>query len=275
MRKILASVFVIGVVGATVIGAARSYFSDVEKSTGNILQAGAIDLEIDNTSYYNGVPGHEGIMTFIPETSWEFGEANKAFFAFRDLKPGDLGEDTISLHLTSNPAWVCVDINLTAHDDGTCTEPELEDDNVCIPGNEDLFDGDLAQQLNFVFWRDDGDNVLEVGEQILTHGPASAILTGGVTWPIADSQTGGRLPLEPGTYYIGKAWCFGQLSENRVSQDEINTSGPNTRGPGVVCDGSGVNNAAQTDLLTGDIVFRAVQARHNPVYVCSRPTPTP
>ena len=49
-------------VGAVVIGATGAFFSDTETSTGNTFTAGAIDLGVDNESYYNGA--------FNEETSW-------------------------------------------------------------------------------------------------------------------------------------------------------------------------------------------------------------
>lgn len=38
--------------------------------------------------------------------------------------------------------------------------------------------------------------------------------------------------------------------------------------PGILCDGSLIDNAAQTDILTGDISFFAVQSRNNPNFTC-------
>jgi len=54
MKKILGSVGVLALVGALVLGATGAFFSDTETSTGNTFTAGAIDLGVDNTSYYNG-----------------------------------------------------------------------------------------------------------------------------------------------------------------------------------------------------------------------------
>lgn len=46
--------FVIAAVAAVVIGTTTAYFSNTETSTGNTFTAGAIDLEVDSTAYYNG-----------------------------------------------------------------------------------------------------------------------------------------------------------------------------------------------------------------------------
>ncbi len=268
MKKILKSLLTIAVVASLAVGASQAFFSDTETSSGNTFTAGAIDLKIDNSSWYNGV--------YQNDTSWELSDlTDQLFFDFADLKPGDWGEDTLSLHVNNNDVWACLNISLTANDDNGCSEPELGDDPSCDNVPDDEFDGELAQNLNFIFWVDDGDNVLEEdeydnGNGIMAAGSASEIFDG-VTWSLADSQENnvGGNPGDPlvglVTYYIGKAWCFGALTPAPVPPGGNNTPSVN---PGVVCDGTLVNNAAQTDLLRGDIAFSAVQHRNNPDFVC-------
>ncbi|OGG13816.1 hypothetical protein A2773_05665 [Candidatus Gottesmanbacteria bacterium RIFCSPHIGHO2_01_FULL_39_10] len=267
MTAILKSLFVIALVAGLTVGATSAFFSDEEKSTGNVFTAGAIDLQIDNTSYLNRVL-NQG-------TTWGLSDlTNQLFFNFIDLKPGDEGEDTISLHVNNNDAWACVDIDITKNDDVSSTEPELEDNDTPDDTNN-TSDGELAQNLNFIFWTDDGDNVLETGEQVLTQGPASNILNG-VTYTLADSQSnnvGGSVGtglIGGQTYYIGKAWCFGTLSQSPVTPDNNspNNNSP-TVDPGIDCDGSGLDNTTQTDTLMGDITFTAVQKRNNTGFLCN------
>ena len=277
MKKILISLAIIAAISAILVGATTAFFSDTETSTGNTFTAGAIDLKIDNTSYaidytIPNYPNPTGALVKSEGTSWELDELDgHLFFDFHDLKPGDLGEDTISIHVDNNNAWACVDVLLTANDDVTCTEPELTDDPDCTEPGEGT--GELAEELNFLFWVDDGDNVLEVNEldQILASGPASQVGQG-VQLAIADSVTnnvGGAdgEPLTGGeTYYIGKAWCYGEMSLAAVPTGE----GQNpTVNPGVTCDGGTVDNASQTDKLMGDVSFYAVQSRNNPNFVCT------
>ena len=249
-----------------VIGVSNAFFSDTETSRDNTFAAGELDLKIDNTSYYNGV--------LWPDTTWSFDEDMKLFFNFMDLKPGDYGEDTISLHV-QNDAYVCMSITKTADDDVTCTEPERSDDPTCSEPNDDLFDGELGGLLQFIFWADDGDNVLEDDETVFKSGIA-ATLFDGVIWPLADSSTniwnpdGGPMLASNPAYYIGKAWCFGTLTQEPLQQDGENNlvSPANTTG-GIHCNGTWVNNAAQTDMFMADIEFSAVQARHNDGYLCN------
>jgi hypothetical protein len=275
LRKILLSVFSIGIVALVAVIASDAFFFDEETSVGNSFVAGAIDLKLDNESY---VDQGEGLV-LNAGTTWGNpngveGVAVGKFFDFTDLKPGDNGEDTISIHLSSNPAWMCVDLDITANADVDCTEPENEAEaQACLAdAGVSLENGDLAKDLNFAFWWDDGDNVYEDDEVILTQGPATAVL-GGVTWVLADSVTGDKLPMDPTSegepHYIGKAWCYGELTMTPVADGSGGPTGPN--GPGYTCDGSLVGNEGQTDLLTGDITFRAVQARHNERFICARP----
>jgi len=276
MRRILIALVLIGVVGAGAFQASQAFFSDTETSSNNIFQAGVLDLLIDNTSYYNNV--------LSESTSWTLDDLpGHLFFNFLDIKPSDRGEDTISIHVNDNEAWSCMNMTLTKNDDNTCTEPESLDDLTCDDPDADLQDGELAQSVNFVFWVDDGDNVLEDNEdeKILTQGNTTTVMNG-VTIPLADSTVnkfGGAVGdgLDPEqTYYIGKAWCFGTLGLAPLVQDnDTDAISPATTTGGITCDGSALNNATQTDLLNADIAFSAVQHRNNPGFRCDGATPTP
>lgn len=276
MRRIILSSLLIITVAFGAIRATRAFFSDTETSSNNIFQAGVLDLLVDNTSYYNGV--------LSDHTTWSADNLpGHLFFDFNDLKPSDQGEDTISLHVNDNEAWACMNITLTSNDDKTCTEPENIDDPTCSEPDNDLFDGELAQNVNFIFWIDDGDNVLEdneIGQNILAQGNASQVMNGN-TWTLADSsgnKFGGNIGqglLPQNTYYVGKAWCFGTLSLNPLAQDAVNNvrTPANTNGS-ISCDGSLLNNSTQSDILTADVNFTAIQHRNNPNFLCN-PNPSP
>ena len=85
MKKILLSLAMVLFAGSAMyFGGTGAFFSDTETSTGNTFSAGAIDLKIDNSSYYNGVVSEE--------TSWTLTDLTvEKFFNFLDLKPGDYG----------------------------------------------------------------------------------------------------------------------------------------------------------------------------------------
>ncbi len=295
MRKILTSIFVIALLAVAVVGATRAFFSDTETSTGNVLAAGAIDLGVDNHSYYNGVlnPGTTWKVDYdldpllgddpstpnVVETDFVI-EPGRLFFDFHDLKPGDWGEDTISLHVKDNDSWLCADVTLTSDDDNGLTEPEGDDGDI-TPGP--LGEGELADHINFYWWADDGDNVFEtcqgeeqpqpcVNEALLPAGPIGALEVGETAHvALADSLTniwGEQGPLPGGEVrFVAKAWCFGTTEMTPYPQDGGNQqSGPDDRP--VLCDGSAETNVTQTDSLTADIAFRAVQSRHNDRFLC-------
>lgn len=268
MKKIIISLSIIGVVAAVIIGGTIAFFSDTETSTGNTFTAGAIDLTVDNESY---VTGPEGILVRSEETSWELDDlTGQLFFNFSDLKPGDIGEDTISLHVDSNDAYLCAAVQITDNSDQSCTEPELEDDAGCPEDG-----GELAENIEFAFWADDGDNVYEQDEVIFLKGKISDLYQAGKI-TLADSQYnvwGSAGPLGAGqTKYIGKAWCFGELQENAATDGS--NDDPITRGTtGFICNGASVNNAPQTDRVMGDIQFYAVQARNNSGFTCANYNP--
>ncbi|HYF13099.1 MAG TPA: TasA family protein, partial [Candidatus Paceibacterota bacterium] len=103
MRRIITGLGTIVFAGALVVGATGAFFSDTETSTGNTFAAGEIDLRIDNTSY---VTNNAGVLVASPNNTWALSDlTNQLFFSFADLKPGDIGEDTISIHAGSNDAW--------------------------------------------------------------------------------------------------------------------------------------------------------------------------
>ena len=299
MRRILLSAAMIVFVVAAIVGGTGAFFSDTETSTGNVFAAGALDLKIDNESYYNGLvcaEVDEGEYEW-QQTTW--GEANMAqhfdpymtnligtpcvtswalkdlgegdlFFDFEDVKPGDWGEDTISIHVHDNPAWACMDMRIQEDDFGA----------------NDLA---LQEQIQFIWWADDGDNVLEADEYDslqIANGPAIEVLNS--YYALADSETNVWDPNAPGTpllggvdpetqeenvYYVAKAWCFGEFEfgDNLAEQDgegKTGQNGPGDRGPGFVCNGASTGNDAMAGRFLVDVAFEAVQARHNGNFQC-------
>lgn len=155
-KKVLFSLLVIGVVAAVAGAGTMAFFSDTETSTGNTFTAGTLDLKVDWIESYNGE---------IIETQDETDDPG-AIFELDDVKPGDSGEATISLHVYENDAYALMILTPTSNDDVSSTEPELEAGDAQEDQNDD-WDGELAQNMNIVIWWDDGDNVLEEGEPVL------------------------------------------------------------------------------------------------------------
>ena len=298
---------VTAVIGA---GATGAFLSDTETSTGNTFTAGAIDLKVDNESYYNGnvcLLGNWDDNSQTPDsytwqgtnpypvpgtactTSWDASDLDQGllFFNFNDLKPDDEGEDTISLHVNDNDAYMCMDMTLTSNDDHSSSEPELS----APDAQEDInntWDGELGSLLQMVWWVDDGDNVLETGESLLNGGAKSLVdffegdsATTTFTADLADATTNVWTGV-PGpvtgdkTYYLAKAFCYGDMTLAPLAQDGNGTDGPlapNRVGTGFTCDGKALGDASQTDGATLDVAFRVIQARNNPGYTCNEEQP--
>jgi len=266
----------IGVVAAVALGVTGAYFSDTEKSTGNTLTAGAIDLKVDNHCYYNGaecICDNNGDNCHWENSdepctcTWDEKDLteNDLFVNFTDLKPGDWGEDTISFHVYSNDAWLCADVSIVEDNDVTCTEPETESTDPSCKNNQ-VGDGELDNYLTVFAWADMcNSNGYTPGDNIYTPNCDTALMTEPVkltdyegTFPIADSQYSAFGGVLEGSkdYYIGKAWCFGDMT---IEDNGI-----------IKCDGVNVQNDAQTDKLKLDVSFEAVQARNNNDFVCSQ-----
>ena len=314
MKRILLSLLTIVAVFSIALVGSQAFFSDTETSVGNRFEAGALDLQIDNESYaidcnvplhpdFNPEPTCTGELVASAHTSWNLRDLTiEKFFDFIDLKPGDYGEDTISLHI-ENDAWLCAAARITEDEDNDITEPEDEVFGANNDNNDGTPDGDLDSGLQFAFWVDDGDNVLETcvvdqqecldfdnetGHIFLSGTLADMGQAGQIA--LADSNSsilGGNDPIPGGTdFFIGKAWCYGRLSQGPFEQDGLgktdpNTNGPLVRGTGVNCEGSGEGNIGQTDSVVGDLQFYAEQSRHNDNFLCDEnwlpawPTPTP
>jgi predicted ribosomally synthesized peptide with SipW-like signal peptide len=300
MKSIIQSTLTLAIAIALIgVGATGAFFADTETSSGNTFAAGVIDLMVGNESYYNGnactnvstdpqvedwrwvgdaeypVPGTPCTVSWADTTRSLLG---KLFFAFADLKPDDEGEDTISLTVETNDAWACMEVSLTSNDDISSNEPELLAGDIAdvVP---DTWDGELAQHLQFLWWADDGDNVLESDEypaRVLSDDVQTlydlATSSGSFQVALADSVTnvwtGSAGPLLAGTtYHIGKAWCFGTLTPAPVLAGQGVSPAVD---PGIACDGTMIPdvNRIQTDGATLDVSFIAHQARHDSAYVC-------
>ncbi len=244
MKKILLSIAVIGAISALVTTATVSYFSDTETSSGNTFSAGSIDLKIDNQCHYYDGDCPQG-------SEWELTDLENGvykFFNFEDIKPGAWGEDTVSLHVYNNDAWGWMKIFAIDNDENGCTEPEGEVDTSC--GDPGEGDGELAQNMNFLIWMDDGNNQYEAGEKKIYEGTLEDYLDDAcVVWQL-DGNPSSCNEVEPlqgsQTYYIGIKWCFGNFDSNYN------------------CNGTSIGNEAQSDSLDMGVSFVVVQSQNNP-----------
>ncbi len=196
-------------------------------------QANGFNLTIDSHSTYNGV--------LVPSATWvlkNLTPGTDKFFNFGDIKPGDSGETTISFHVNMN-AWLCMDFNNLQNLENGINEPES---HVDVTPNA----GELAAGTEFFAWRDDGDNVFEVGEQPLfgTSTQSASTVLNNKTYTLADPTSPSPLTASS-TAYVGITWCAGNLTVNLATG-------------AITCDANALGNTAQTDSMSVDIAFRAV-----------------
>ena len=271
MKKIILSLSVIAAVAAVVVGATTAFFSDTETSTGNTFTAGSIDLKVDSHATYNGELVSSGTWS---ETDLGVGHR---FFDYSDLKPGDEGENTISLHVYDNDAWGLFTVLNLIEDDVSCTEPEEEVDG-CSE------EGQLGENLLFTAWLDQG---LIPGFQNVYKNAAGEY----VNDPTIDPEEGDNLmnsryeiPFWEGELASEDSWKIADV----LSAAYAFTPGPNPDGHndygashGLAEDGrmvgsttyyfgfaweipENVGNDVQTDSMSATMEFQVEQHRNNP-----------
>ncbi len=239
MKKILISLSVIAAVAAIAIGGTIAYFSDTETSTGNTFTAGALDLKVDSTCHYwqnNGLGyvdlgcGSNGTWTSTDLTT-------EKFFYFTDIKPGDKGEDTVSLHV-DNDAWLRLVVDEIVDNEGNppCTEPEEDVDTTCSTDQV----GDLRPQLLFTVWLDSGVGTNGVFCDNIQNGDEPTIILEG---PIDQTE---------------EIWNLKDYSGSYLPKDQTTCFGIAWRLP------STVGNDAQTDTFGANMTFQVQQVRNNP-----------
>lgn len=240
MKKILISVSIIAAAAAVIVGATTAYFSDTETSTGNTFTAGSLDLKVDSQCHrYQLVAGSNGEPVPSPvacptENTWgqNGGEdiENQKFFTIYDVKPGDSGENTISLHV-DNDAWLQLVVGPVSDLENSCTEPEAAEEGGTCDGT-----GELRENLLFTVFADgvlgDGtggcNNIKDSNDSELIS--AGTINADGETWPLPTFIPG------------GKTSCFG-----------ISWNLPTT-----------VGNVVQSDSLSAAMTLNVEQFRNNP-----------
>ena len=248
--RILLSFAAIVAAAALVIGATFAFFSDTETSSGNTFTAGRLDLKVDNTCYYNKLAdGNPNCPTPSPNpsgiiTTWEatnLGTQHK-FFWFDDVKPGDYGEDTVSLTV-DNDAWLRMLINITADTDNDCTEPETVAESGCVTNG----DGELLENLLFKVWLDQGVTSGFQGPQDLSE---------------CDNDLVGQFEptiISEGTVQNGEIWNLADYpSYNHLVAGEKACFGIAWRLPGTV------GNEVQSDGVEASMEFQVEQYRNNP-----------
>ncbi len=209
-----------------------------------------LELTIDSTTYYNN--------TLQPALTWDLKNLVPGvdrFWNFDDVKPGDTGTSSISLHIKNGPAYICLDFYNYKDFENGINEPESHVDTSSTTG-------ELGPGLEFFAWRDDGDKKFEVGEKPLfgTSTQSAVKVLNNTTYAIADALTGNPIQ-DWSTQYVGVYWCAGDLEVDLATAQ-------------VTCNGKVLGNEAQTDSMMVDVGIRAVSAKAQPKFTCTG-TPPP
>lgn len=193
------------------------------------------------------------------------------FFDFDDIKPGDRGEDTVSLHVSDNDAWGRMVVAVTKDTDNTCTSSEeIAEDNACSAPNGT---GELRENLNFVVWLDEGikpgfqgkQNDVGEGDNLKQESEVGLVSAGAIEadGEIHDIGLGlsaayaehGCSDADGATNY---GLCHGLASDGRMVASTTYYFGIAWDLP------IDTGNEAQTDIFVSDISFEVEQYRNNP-----------
>ena len=279
MKKILLSLATIAIVGIAATGLTVSFYGDTETSTGNTFTAGSVELKVDSTSHYNYmVCTGDGTAC---DGSWQQKDLENGvdkFFNFTDIKPGDHGEDTISLHVIDNDAWGRFLLDNVLDQDNTCTVPEqVAENDQCV---EPDGDGEVDENLNWHIWLDQGSE------------PGFQCGNPELQTECSDTEEGNNIQdADEPTIYDGTIGGFGPFDLKDIliaAYDASCTEGPSADGHddyglchGLASDGRMVGsttyyfglawelpietgNEVQSDSFTADMIFQVEQFRNNP-----------
>jgi len=214
-----------------------------------------LDLRIDSEAYWNGVA--QGNSTWALKSLSR--PHSEKFFNLDDVKPGDTGEATISLHVNKD-AWICLDFEKLKEKENGRNEPEMAEDN-----SGGATQGELADGTEFFAWYDDGgpnpgDNIFQVGETPIfgttTGKQAATKVFDNKTYALADSVAGAPFVAST-TRFIAITWCAGDLTVDLLTAQ-------------IDCDGTAMGNEAQTDSFSVDISFRAAGKQGNDHFKCTK-----
>jgi predicted ribosomally synthesized peptide with SipW-like signal peptide len=296
-RSVLGALGTIGVASAGAGLGTSAYFSDQETFENNQLTAGTLDMKVSWAEHYSDwsedeaefasmedgelvVEDREGFMDATLQEQFpdegtraeiEDGDVSpcealadvpddleKPVIDLGDVKPGDFGEVTFDFALCDNPGYVWLNGSLLDAAENGLTEPEADD-----PDEEEGV-VELLDEIQVTVWHDDGDNVLEDPETIVTYrefepNPISSAIAvsgedriierGTLREVLARLSVGNGIPLDadpttdgrdcftnsPTIHYVGFAW---ELPVDHA-------------------------NEVQSDAATFDLGFYTEQCRHN------------
>ncbi len=306
MKKLLTSLSIIAAVAVVVVGATGAFFSDTETSNGNTFTAGKLDLKIDSTCHYNGFVCGDNDTNYgegnhwldetgtkgdgeVPtpyvslgkpcECTWDAKDLKgDTFFDYQDIKPGDWGENTISIHVDNNDAYGRVVLTAVENRENLCTGPEKgaeEENNLSGQATcSGRWCGELAQNMYGFVWVDNGDgnddntigdNIYQDGEEIVSSCKNPIDGSNGVPFycqVLSDEDAGHACDLASKDPQGDLP--YGDTVVMPIAPDAVFLEGGVDNYLGVAWYvPTSVGNEVQSDSIKADISFEIVQARHN------------
>lgn len=245
-RKALLGLGTIGVASAGAGVGTSAYFSDKESFENSELNAGELNLIVDYHTYVN--QGHATDYTRSTTGSGPIdGEPVSHEYDINDLKPGDSGKLKFCPKVVGNPAWVWVGSDGVVDYENGRTDPEQDVDET-TGGNHDGSNngkghGELSEAIEItdIYYCDkDGnrkenmDIILEISDDYTLAELSDALQEG--------------IPLDGGSGHDIDPYHPGKEKTCLCIEWKVPKS---------------VGNEIQTDGVTFDIEFAAIQKRHN------------
>jgi predicted ribosomally synthesized peptide with SipW-like signal peptide len=240
-RKMLVGLGAVGVASAGAGLGTTAYFNDTESFENNTLTAGSLDLFVNYDASYDS----DGTVVNQAETAAGEQDGTPAgmFYDLEDVKPGDSGEVKFCFEIVDNPSymWACGDLSQA---ENGINEPESAVDDT--PDLGELGDSIVA---SLAYCDEDGEPLAD-GE----------IVSGSLVDVIAAISSGAALDGDGMAGLVpGEQAEYADVVE--PDEGEAFITGP------CVCLSweipTTVGNEIQSDSLTMNFEFHAVQSRHN------------
>ena len=261
-RNVLLGLGTVGIASAGAGLGTTAFFNDTESFVGNTVQAGEFDLRVRFHGQYNesGEPlfgQTDGIIDGVNSMSGGQPVSESAFgYAIDDLKPGDDGFGEFCFSIVDNPGYLTISGDVTLDEENGYTEPEpttAAGGDTNSPGDADG-EGELLDAIQVWVSYSDGSYTSSGGNATPQYFPGTAqgdVFSGtlrelfaGEYLFDADPSTAIADPL-PGTDSP-----YDWHEPRMLFEFEVPTS---------------VGNEIQSDRVEFDLLFSAVQARHNTV----------
>lgn len=250
-RKALLGLGTVGAASAAAGMGTTAFLNDEERFENNSVQAGELDLAVQADVYEYQGQANGGGQSF---GGVQNGQSPTIKQQLSDVKPGDYSWGTFCFSIVDNPAYLWAGGELTANDENTVTEPEADSpgENNSQTTTDIDGDGELADAIQVtLFYAPPGFDPSSQGRPSESSF-SDVVFTGTLREALLRLQTGIPLDADPST----AARDAFQGTESQSFDEDV-------------CLGfawelpTSVGNEVQSDSVTFDLAFTAVQERHN------------